>query len=395
MNVIRVLHSVRSWLPLTQNWIKQQILDLPSNIEVSVLAGERERNVEDSHFPLYVAEEESPLRFRFESWLSHIRPGSELYSRTKAMKRVRPDVVHSHFGNRGWFDRKSVAATGAAHVVTFYGYDVNYLPRQSPVWLSRYRELFDSGAVILCEGPHMREVLIGMGADPSAVKVHHLGVPVQSIAFRPNLWEGGELNVLIASAFREKKGIPLALEALGRVHRDTRLSVDLVGEANEEERSQREKAEILDVIARYDLPVRMRGFVSLEELRNLMRRSHLFLAASRTASDGDTEGGAPVVLLEAAAIGIPIVSTNHCDIPEVVIDGQTGLLASEGDVESFHRTFRSMIERRGEWPQFVRRGRARVEKEFDSVTQAGRLAALYEELCRRSGDKNSGKEAGK
>ncbi|MBW3671166.1 MAG: hypothetical protein KY432_05775, partial [Acidobacteria bacterium] len=72
------------------------------------------------------------------------------------------------------------------------------------------------------------------------------------------------------------------------------------------------------------------------------------------------------------------------------IDGETGLLASEGDAEGFYRTLQSMIERRDEWPEFVRRGRLRVEREFDSVTQARRLAKLYESLSREHVHKKSG-----
>ena len=59
----------------------------------------------------------------------------------------------------------------------------------------------------------------------------------------------------------------------------------------------------------------------------------VFLAPSVTASNGDTEGGAPVAIIEMAASGMPIVSTRHCDIPSVVLDGVTGLLAAERDSE--------------------------------------------------------------
>ncbi len=59
-------------------------------------------------------------------------------------------------------------------------------------------------------------------------------------------------------------------------------------------------------------------------------RHHIFLSPSVTASTGDTEGGAPVSLIEMAATGMLIVSTTHCDIPEVIKHGVTGLLAPNG-----------------------------------------------------------------
>jgi len=60
-------------------------------------------------------------------------------------------------------------------------------------------------------------------------------------------------------------------------------------------------------------------------------KNHIFLSPSVTALDGDTEGGAPVTIIEMAATGMPIISTKHCDIPEVIKDGVTGFLANERD----------------------------------------------------------------
>src|SRR3546814_11543635 len=56
----------------------------------------------------------------------------------------------------------------------------------------------------------------------------------------------------------------------------------------------------------------------------------LFRSPGVTAPDGDQEG-IPVTLMEAMATGMPVVSTRHSGIPELVEDGQSGLLAAEGD----------------------------------------------------------------
>jgi len=58
---------------------------------------------------------------------------------------------------------------------------------------------------------------------------------------------------------------------------------------------------------------------------------HLFLSPSVTAADGDTEGGAPVAIIEAAATGLPVVASLHADIPEVIRDGETGWLVKDGE----------------------------------------------------------------
>src|SRR5206468_10582768 len=58
--------------------------------------------------------------------------------------------------------------------------------------------------------------------------------------------------------------------------------------------------------------------------REELLRAHLFLSPSVTAADGDTEGGAPVGIIEASATGMPVVATRHADIPEVIRHGETG-----------------------------------------------------------------------
>jgi colanic acid/amylovoran biosynthesis glycosyltransferase len=106
-------------------------------------------------------------------------------------------------------------------------------------------------------------------------------------------------------------------------------------------------------------------------------RHHVFLSPSVTASDGDTEGGAPIALIEMAATGMPVVSTRHADIPEVLGDG---LLAPERDVDGLVACLRQLIDAPGSWESRAAVDRARVEREFDATIQGRALAAIYAHL---------------
>jgi colanic acid/amylovoran biosynthesis glycosyltransferase len=187
------------------------------------------------------------------------------------------------------------------------------------------------------------------------------------------------LKVLIAASFREKKGIPIALEALARLRREIPLEITLIGDANQEPRNQSEKQEILNAIQRGGLSgqIRLLGYVPTEVLFEEAYRHHIYLAPSITASDGDTEGGAPVALIELLASGMPVVSTNHCDIPEVLDHGAAGLMAQERDSEGLLELLRKLAAHPEDWPRLATAGRRHVEKEFDAVTQGVRLAEHY------------------
>jgi colanic acid/amylovoran biosynthesis glycosyltransferase len=114
------------------------------------------------------------------------------------------------------------------------------------------------------------------------------------------------------------------------------------------------------------------------------RRHHLFISPSVVASDGDTEGGAPVSLIEMSATGLMIVSTTHCDIPSVIIDGKTGLLAAERDVDGLVERLRWIVANPSRWEEMRAAGRAHVEAEFDARRQGERLASVYRDVVRVS-----------
>ncbi|MCH7548769.1 MAG: glycosyltransferase, partial [Candidatus Krumholzibacteriota bacterium] len=204
------------------------------------------------------------------------------------------------------------------------------------------------------------------------------------IPFEPRRWRRGDpLCVLLAGSFREKKGFPDALDALGRIQRDVALEITIIGDEHGEERTKREKKKILETIDRHGMGdlTRMTGYVPYAKVLEEARRNHVFLSPSVVASDGDTEGGAPVSLIEMSASGMMIVSTTHCDIPGVIIDGRTGLLAAERDVDGLVNHLRWVIANPDRWLEMQTAGRKHIESEFDAAMQGRRLGGIYHDLA--------------
>ena len=86
---------------------------------------------------------------------------------------------------------------------------------------------------------------------------------------------------------------------------------------------------------------------------------------------------APVTIVEMAASGMPIVSSKHCDIPHVVIDGQTGWLAEERDVHGLVEHLKWLVDHPHTWRTFTDRGRKHIEENFDVRVQASLLEKIY------------------
>jgi colanic acid/amylovoran biosynthesis glycosyltransferase len=377
---IIAIHSFPVWLPQTQTWMYNQVKYLPQSVEVHVVC-ERTQHLEQFVVPnIHSLRDVSRLRYYWEKGLRKLRIQHDRGFLTSMAQETNAHIVHSHFGHIGWANLSMVRRANAKHVVTFYGADVTMLPAQDKGWLSRYRELFDGADLFLCEGPYMAKKLIELGCPEEKIKVHHLGVEIQAIPYRPRHWQDTEpLRVLIAAGFREKKGIPYALESLARLQRMVSVEITLIGDADSKLRSRKEKQHILEIINASGLKPRIRllGYQPYTTFFEEAYKHHVFISPSVTASDGDTEGGAPVALIEMIATGMPVVSTLHCDIPEVVQYGVENWLVDERDVAGLVNRLRWLIENANTWDQFLDVGRRHVEIEFNALVQGKSLAKIY------------------
>ena len=292
-------------------------------------------------------------------------------------------LVHSHFGNRGYFDLKLKEKLGVPQVTMFYGHDASMMAQEA-VWKKRYRELFARCERFLAEGGHMRTVLIELGARPESVLVQRLGVDLEKIAFIPRRLDSErKVRVLSASTFRDKKGITYCLEAYANVlekHKNVELSI--IGDAGNSEREVAYKQEVMAIIKKRNLDgrVNMLGFLDYPAFIEEAKKHDIFLSHSIVGSDGETEGGAPVTLIEMSGYGMPVISTQHCDIPEVIIDGTSGLLVAEKDVDGLTDRLEYLVTHPEVWEPMGRAGREHIELEYDAVKQARKLEAIYDSL---------------
>ncbi|BCS94665.1 hypothetical protein DSLASN_02970 [Desulfoluna limicola] len=229
----------------------------------------------------------------------------------------------------------------------------------------------------------MAKCLVQLGCSQQKVQVHHLGVEVDKISYRPRRWQPETpLRILISGAFKEKKGIPYALEAIGRLQHEMQLEITIIGDATSEHQTQVEKEKILKTIKDNDLTqkIRMLGFQPHTILMEESLKHHIFISPSITAIDGDTEGGAPVSIIEMVASGIPVVSTMHCDIPEVINYGMKDWLVAERDVQSIIDKIKWLSNNYENWSEWLDIGRKHIEKQYHSHSQGVKLQKCYSDL---------------
>src|SRR5439155_22278141 len=123
--------------------------------------------------------------------------------------------------------------------------------------------------------------------------------------------------VLVVGRLVDKKGLEDAVTAFFRARRsvpDARMTIVGAGPDGRQARVQVARLGLSDAVS-------FVGTRPHADVLALMAGTRVLLHPSRTAKDGDSEGGAPTILLEAQAIGMPIVTTRHADIPNVVPEG--------------------------------------------------------------------------
>ena len=301
-------------------------------------------------------------------------PPVEFCCFSEALRRFPPLFLHAHFGTMGFFALGLKRKHHLPLVVRFYGSDVGILPR-IPRWQRRYRRLFEEGDLFIVEGTNMKSILTGMGCPADKIAVHHLGVELDRIPYRPRHGQTGRLRILTSASFREKKGLEYALRAVAGA-RDRLHGVDvqltIIGDG-----VLKDNLHALASQVGLNGSIQWTGYLPHDSFIQHLYEADLFLSPSVTAADGDTEGGAPVSLIEAGAAGTPVVSTTHADIPEVVLNGMTGLLAPERNVDLLVEAIVQLAVNPELRLEFGRRAYAHIEENYEAAKQGARLEKIY------------------
>jgi colanic acid/amylovoran biosynthesis glycosyltransferase len=337
----RVLHAVDLFLPRSETFV-YTVVTAHRRFEASVICNAR-ANPDEFPFPrLY--ELPKPRSRRTAAWWlgqsiervtgrSPWRRGVETI-----IDQLAPAIVHAHFGPNGCNMVPITKALGLPLVTSLYGVDAAVLP-YLPHWRDQYARLFRDGDLFLAEGPEMRKKIIAAGAPADRTIVHPIAL---NLAKYPCWHADGSPTVVFAGRFVEKKGLLDAIAAFARAR--TRVSaarLTIIGGGPGESAARA-------LVATLNLREAVE-FVGMQAHPDVIRRfaaAAVLIHPSVTAADGDSEGGAPTVLLEAQAIGTPIVTTRHADIPHVVPEGAGVFLCEEHDVDALGDALVTALERR-------------------------------------------------
>lgn len=370
-------HFVTSYLPLTETFIYQYLSH--HNRYDPFVCGTHSKNLELFEFEprdLFMDLPRWSPRFWTYGALAKfgIRDIADTYYR-RIIERNNPDIIHAHFGPNGV--RLAPYRTSERRLVTsFYGYDASRAVKGNDEMRANYRELFERGDLFLVEGPAMKEKLLDLGCPNTKIEIQRIAIDTSRITpAYPD--PESPLCVLMVGRFVEKKGLPDGIKAFAQAFAGTDAELRIVG--GEKEYSRERLDTIADEVGVRE-QVTFTGYLDYDDYLAEVHDCSILLAPSKRAASGDSEGGAPTVLLEAQASGKPVVSTTHADIPYVVEDGETGLLSSPGNISELATGLRTLANEPNLMEQFGRAGVQRIKNRHDITNLAPELEERYDTL---------------
>ena len=297
---------------------------------------------------------------------------TKLYRRTGFApllhRRIRdsgPDLIHAHFASGGKTLLPLLRAFHRPLIVTLHsGSDV---PVEKPRF-GIYRELAERATLFLCVSNFIRRQAIEAGFPAEKLLVHYIGI--DRTLFVPPPAPATAESVLFVGRLVEMKGGEYLLRAMQKVQsKRPACELTIVGDGPL-------RAELERLAAELQVHCKFLGVQPAATIRQMLPKSRLFCLPSVTTASGDREG-LPTVLIEAQAMGVPVVSTFHSGIPEGVIDGVTGTLVRERDTEGLAAAILQLLEDRDLWQRYHLATQDHIDATFDLHRQTALLEEIY------------------
>jgi len=288
-----------------------------------------------------------------------------------ALGGARYDILHCQFtslADRVRRLREAGAVTGG-FVVHVRGADVTRRDGR----VSAYGEIFAAADAVIANSVHFRDAAITIGCPADKIVVIPSAIDLDSFPFRaPTPPEGRRVRLLSVGRLVEKKGFRFAIDMVARLVAEGRdVALDIIGAGGLEH-------ELAAQIAALGLQDRIRllGARPSDFVQAALQQADIFIAASVTASDGDQDAATNTVK-EAMATGAPVVATRHGGMPEMIVDGETGVLVAEGDAAALAAGVSQLLDAPERWAAVARRARAKVESEAARPVVDARLMDVY------------------
>lgn len=197
---------------------------------------------------------------------------------------------------------------------------------------------------------------------PGKIRVIHNGVDASAMSLQPRTASNKPFRLIYVGTWMARKGVDLFSKILRELGPDYEL-ICIGGMPSYQERC--------------DLPDNIKLLGRIDDRKNLiilMQQADAFLFPSRSE-------GLSLALIEAQACGLPVIGSICSSIPEVVIDGETGILCAPDDIGSFVASIKCLQANKALWSEMRIAAHNRVDRSFGFDQQVMRYISIYKSIC--------------
>ena len=332
-------------------------------------------------------EEGAPSKMASKPWLQLLAIPyiiSGFFKCIGICRKFRPDVIHAH-----WPFPHAYIALGAAKlfkiplVLNFHGAELLLIRKKKWVKpllkfaIGQAQAVFANSSFTAGKIKALRNVDVewspyGTTLESGSTSAGNGGT--SAIVPHP---VNGKFKILFVGRHIERKGICYLIEAAKHLPRD-QFEIRIVGVGDLTDKLKAQAEEIEDAAE-----IIFTGKLSPEELANEYRTANVFTLPAIVDSKGDTEG-LGVVLIEAMELGLPVVASNVGGIPDVVVDGVSGILVPEKDPEALAGAYRRLAAAPGLVKQLLEGAQKRIAECFSWDKIVERQIDSYKKIiCKR------------
>ena len=350
-----IIHYVGRYLPLTETFIYNYIISSIKHFDNVIIVcdtkipeTEKYYNIPEKVQIYTLNNTKLNTRYlRLKNYINHKTKFFDLLEQIYFISILiyhKPSIVHCHFGTTGlnFMKLQKRYKTNFKYVTSFYGYDISELIRRDINYSDNLKKLWIHCNGFFAEGPILAEKIIEGGAKKDKVLINPIVIDSTKYPTKSGKSEEKTEKILIVGRFVEKKGFHLFLISFGQLIKDgliekNKFKINIIGYGPFENDYKK-------IINEYDYKsiVDFKGALPLDDCIKSMRLSDFLIHPSLTAENGDSEGGAPTILIEAQMLKLPILTSNHADIPNIM--GYDDFIANEGDIEDIKSNFMKLIK---------------------------------------------------
>lgn len=291
----------------------------------------------------------------------------------KSLKKNKIQLVLAQYGITAHRIVKICKYLNIPLITHFHGYDASMKSQIEAC--NNYKEVFAYSSYVIAVSLSMQKHLIELGCYKEKLVYNTYGPDSSFLEIKPQFSEPIFIGL---GRFVEKKAPYYTILAFKQVVEKFPNAKLVLG-------GQGELFEVCNNLVRYsqlENNVLFPGVLSRDEFAGYLSKGLAFVQHSVTALSGDQEG-TPVAVLEASASGLPVIATKHAGIPDVILDGETGFLVEEHDVDVMAEKMIQLLEDKSLAPQMGMRGKERIKAHFTIEKHLETLDILIEKIIQK------------